>query len=105
MGRFQVCLQKSSLVHRSLDSARDYLKGSGISAPDVEQAITFVSMSLHTKINYRERGGEAGLLIDLFHRIGRMSQSTTRHLWSSRSEIMALDHRTFAETQGYSPVH
>jgi len=53
-------------------------------------------MGLHTKINYRERGGEVGLLIDLFHPIGQMSQST-RHLWSSRSEIMALDHRTFAE--------
>lgn len=52
--------------YRSLDSARVRLRDFGISASDVDKAISTVSMGLHTKIDYVEPGGEVGCLINLF---------------------------------------
>src|ERR1700733_12557082 len=52
--------------YRSLDSARDRLRGSGISESEVDEAISLVSMGHHTKIDYLDRGGEVGLIVELF---------------------------------------
>jgi hypothetical protein len=52
--------------YRSLDSARARLRESGISESGVDEAISLVSKGCHTKIDYLERGGEIGLIVELF---------------------------------------